>query len=108
MPEKRRMTEDELAASRARATLRRRLKLLWRGDSSDEEIREDLGLDEASFRSLVAEMQLPVREVKDCYIPTPESIRVECAKIRMSWTQVEREARLQGAFRCTMEGERRG
>lgn len=108
MSSRRRMTEDELAASRARATVRRRLKLLWRGDSTDEEIREDLCLDEASFRGLVDEMRLPDRAGQACYEPDPATIRLECAKIRMGWTQVEREARLEAATNVRMDGERRG
>lgn len=108
MPPRRRMTEDELAASRARATVRRRLKLLWRGDSTDEEIREDLGLDEAGFRALVDEMRLPDRTGQACYEPDPATIRLECAKIRMGWSQVEREARLEAATSSRMEQERRG
>lgn len=45
---------------------------------------------------VAASMALPEREEKNCYLPTPAEIRMECAKIRDGWSQSEREARIGG------------
>lgn len=42
------------------------------------------------------ELGLQDREAPECYLPTPLEIRLATAAIRMGWTQVEREARLEG------------
>lgn len=97
-----RLTEGELAASRERSTLRRRLRLLWRGDSTDDEIREELALGEEEFRAIVAEMGLPERS-RDIYLPDPATIRRECAIIRSKWSQAERESRLEAAWSARID-----
>ena len=42
------------------------------------------------------ELGLQAREAPECYLPTPLEIRLATASIRMGWSQVEREARLEG------------
>lgn len=90
------MTPDELAAAKERANQKRRLRRLWASDCSWEEVCEEMGLDSESLRAYAATLGLYDRPEPDCFLPTPEQIRIEAAKIRMGWTQTEREARLGG------------
>ncbi len=57
----------------------------------------------ASVLALAKQMGLPEREDPEVYVPSPETIRIECAIIRASWTQAEREARLGGGIFCRIE-----
>ena len=90
------MTPDELAAAKERANQKRRLRRLWSSDSSFDEICDEMGMDEVALRSYAAGMGLVDRPEPDCYLPSPLEIRLAAAEIRSRWTQVEREARLEG------------
>lgn len=76
------------------ANQKRALRRLWPGDLTTEEIRDELGVTPDELAAAVLAMGLPVRQEGTIYIPTPETIRLECAKIRSAWTPAEREARL--------------
>jgi hypothetical protein len=91
------MSPEEVRASKERANIKRRVRRLWSGDSTVEEICEEVGLSSEEFALLREEMKLSER--KGFYCPDQETIRLECAKFRAGWTQAEREARLEGA-RC--------
>lgn len=45
-----------------------------------------------------ATLGLSDRVEPDVYVPTEAEIRMAAARIRMGWTQAEREARLGGRF----------
>lgn len=100
--DRRRMTPEELAASKATANRKRRLRMLWCGDSTISEIGEEIGLNDAEVASLAAEMGLGERTL-DVYVPTPEEILRACSSLRMSWSQQERESRVVGPPRGRME-----
>lgn len=101
---RRRMTPDELAASKERANLRRRLRRLWVSDCLFEELCDEMGMTAAEVRVYAVSLGLdPNRPEPDVYLPTPEEILRETTKIKMSWTPVEREARLGGRPFGSME-----
>lgn len=91
------MTPEELSAAKERANLKRRVRRLWAGDSSFSEICDEVGMDEAGLRAFAATLGLVDREEPECYLPSPEEIRLATARIRSGWTQAEREARLEAA-----------
>ena len=93
---RRRMTPEEKAASMERANQKRRLRRLWASDSSLEEICEEVGMEEQALLRFAGELGLQDRQAPECYLPSPLEIRLATARIRMGWTQVEREARLEG------------
>lgn len=93
-PSRRRMTPEELQAAKERANLKRRVRRLWAGDSSLAEICDEVGMNEPALRAFAATLGLVERDEPECHLPTPEEIRLEMARIRFQWTQVEREARL--------------
>lgn len=76
------------------ANQKRALRRLWPGDLTTDEIRDELGITPEQLLAAAAIMGLPERQEGTIYIPSPETIRLECAKIRASWTPAEREARL--------------
>jgi hypothetical protein len=91
------MTPAELLASKDRANLRRRLRRLWASDCLFSELCDEMGMTGDEVRLYAAAMGLgPDRPEPDVYLPTPEQIRIETAKIRAAWTPEEREARLGG------------
>lgn len=53
--------------------------------------------------ALAAEMGLGERPEPDCYLPTPDEIRLETARFRSEWSQAERDARVQGPLFGRME-----
>lgn len=93
---RRRMTPEEKAASKERANQKRRLRRLWASDSSLDEICEEMGMEAQALLRFAGELGLQDREAPECYLPSPLEIRLASARIRMGWTQVEREARLGG------------
>ena len=72
---------------------KRALRRLWKGESTNEEICEELGWDTATLAQAVAFLGLPERVEPEVYLPTPEEIRLECAKLRFGWTPSERDSR---------------
>lgn len=76
------------------ANQKRAIRRLWKGDLTTQEICEELGFTESMLLAASAILGLPERTEPDVFVPTPEYIRLECAKIRMKWTAAEREARL--------------
>lgn len=94
---RRRMTPEELKTAKEGANLKRRVRRLWAGDSSLSEICDEVGMDEPTLRAFASTLGLVDREEPECYLPTPEEIRLATAKIRSEWTQAEREARLEAA-----------
>lgn len=91
---RRRMTPDELAAAKDRANQKRRLRRLWASDCSFEEICEEMGMAEDEMREYAAALGLADRPEPDFFLPTPEEIKEATYRLRMSWTQAERDARL--------------
>lgn len=63
---------------------KRALRRLWKGESTFAEIAEDLGWSEATLTQAVAFLGLPERAEPEVYLPTPEEIRLECAKLRLA------------------------
>ena len=49
-----------------------------------------------AVEALAEEMGLGWRVEPECYLPTPEEIRLETARYRAGWTQAERDARREG------------
>ena len=100
---RRRMTPEELAASKAAANLKRRLRMLWSGDSTIEEIADELVMAPAEIDALAVSMGLGERPEVDLYEPDEKTIRAACARIRAGWTPDERESRLVGPPRGRLE-----
>lgn len=94
---RRRMTPEELKTAKEGANLKRRVRRLWAGDSSLAEICDEVGMDEPALRAFAATLGLVDREEPECYLPSPQEIRLATARIRSEWTQAEREARLEAA-----------
>jgi len=90
------MTPEEKTASMERANQKRRLRRLWASDSSIEEICEEIEMSAADLLLFAASLGLESRDQPDCYLPSPLEIRLAAARIRMGWSQSEREARLEG------------
>lgn len=76
------------------ANHKRALRRLWKGDLTTEEICTEVGLTAEQLVFAAQSMGLPPREEPEFYLPDEATIRLECAKIRASWTPEEREARL--------------
>jgi hypothetical protein len=76
------------------ANQKRAIRRLWKGDLTTQEICEEIGFTEGMLLAAAAVLNLPDRTEPDVFVPTQEMIRLECAKIRMTWTPAEREARL--------------
>jgi hypothetical protein len=96
------MTPEELVASRATAKVKRRLRMLWSGDSTMAEIGEELGVDVAELHRLAAEMSLGERTAR-AYLPTQQEIRLACARFRAGWSAAELESRIVSARRGRLE-----
>lgn len=77
---------------------KRALRRLWKGELSDAEIADELGISADELQEAAAFLGLPEREDSDVYLPTREEIRIACAEIRSKWTQAEREARRASAW----------
>lgn len=91
---KRRLTAEELAASKARAQTKRDFRRLWsRSDATLDELAEEVGMTEAEAVAYAKSLGLSEHREPDFYLPTPEQIRIAAEEIRKSWTQEELEAR---------------
>jgi hypothetical protein len=66
-------------------------------------VANEMSLTAEAVVSLAKEMGLGVRPEPDCYLPTPDEIRLETAKFRSEWSQAERDARVQGELFGRME-----
>lgn len=100
---RRRMTPEELAASEEQANKKRKLRRLWKGDSSFDEICEEMGMTGDAVEAFAAALGLSERPESEAYLPTPEEIRLACARIRAAWTPAERESRLEAARSARMD-----
>lgn len=96
MSQKRRLTPEEKAANKERANLKRRIRRLWAGDLTMQEICEEMEMSLEEVLEHARALGLGERDDPDVFVPTPEQIRLEAAKIRMGWSESEREARLNG------------
>lgn len=96
MAKKRRLTPEEKSANKDRANLKRRMRRLWSGDLTMSEICEEMAMPHEAVAAFAASLGLGPREEPDVYVPTPQEIRQAAARIRMSWSPAEREARLGG------------
>lgn len=90
---KRRLTPEELAEHKERANRKRQLRRLWKGELTDGEIAETMGLSLGELLQFAERLGLPEREESAVYLPTPEQIRLAAAEIRRGWSRAEHEAR---------------
>lgn len=67
-----------------------------RVDVRPEDVVDQLSLSPEQIRALADEMGLGERTEPECYIPTPEEIRLATAKILAGLSPGERESRLGG------------
>jgi intergrase/recombinase len=88
-----RLTPEQIVEIKERANLKRRVRRLWAGDLTLDEICEEIGMLRDEFLALAATLGLTDRQEPDVYIPTVEQIRIEAAIIRSQWSQAELEAR---------------
>jgi hypothetical protein len=88
-----RLTPEQIAEIKERANLKRRVRRLWAGDLTLDEICDEIGMPRDEFLSLAATLGLVDRQEPDVYIPTVEQIRIGAAAIRSQWTQAELESR---------------
>lgn len=86
---------EEIEANRARANEKRRLRHLWKGEHTLSEIADEMEMAEGEMLAFAASLGLDADERPeiDCYLPTPEQIRIAAAEIRAGWTTAELEAR---------------
>lgn len=87
------LTPDQIAEIKQRANHKRRIKRLWGGDLTLEEICEEIGMTKAEFLAEAAALGLENRPEPDVYVPTPEAIRMEAAEIRRGWSPEVLESR---------------
>lgn len=97
------LTPEEIAEAKERANLKRRIRRLWTGDLTMEEIVEEVGMPEDEFLAIAATLGLHDRPEPDVYLPTPEEIRLAAAEIRRGWSRPELEARRCPSWRGMME-----
>lgn len=90
---KRRLSAEELAEHKERANRKRQIRHLWKGELTDDEIAETMGLTLGELLQFAESLSLPEREESAVYLPTPEQIRLAAAAIRSGWTRAELEAR---------------
>ena len=64
---------------------------------------EEMRLSPDSVSAMAEEMGLGERVEPECYLPTPEEIRIATARLRSEWTQAELESRLGGSSSGKME-----
>jgi hypothetical protein len=58
---------------------------------------QEMRLSPDAVASMAAEMGLGERVEPECYLPTPEEIRLATARLRSGWTPAELESRLGGS-----------
>lgn len=102
MTKPRRLTPEEIAEAKEAANAKRRIRRLWSGDLTMQEICEEVGMPEDEFLAAAAALGLYDRPEPDVFIPTPEQIRLAAAQIRAGWSRAELEAR-RVAWRGRME-----
>ena len=90
---KRRLTPEELIVHKERANRKRQIRHLWKGELTDGEIAETMGLTLCQMLAFAESLDLPEREESAVFLPTPEQIRLAAAAIRAGWTRAELEAR---------------
>ena len=88
---------------RAAANRKRQFHRLWKSDCTHDELCEEMGMTAVEVRAFADSLGLGDRPEPEPYLPSREEIRRECAKFRAGWTQVEREARLEGRLPGRMD-----
>lgn len=81
---------------------KRKLRRLWRGELTLEEVAHEMEVTLGELRVLVEYLELPERSEPDVYLPTPVEIQIAAAKIRAAWTPAEREASRKRAHSATL------
>ena len=99
---------DEIARNKKRANEKRKLHRLWAGDSTFAEICDEMGMTAEAVGVFAASLGLGERAEPEFYLPSPEEIRLETARIRAGWSQAEREARLEAARSVRMNDQPTG
>lgn len=59
-------------------------------------LAEEMWLSPEAVEAMASDMGLGDRAEPDCYLPTPEEIRLATARFRAGWSPAERDARVQG------------
>jgi hypothetical protein len=93
---RRRLTPEELAVSKERASAKRRFRRRWASDATIEELCGEFGMDEPALMAYAASLGIVGRDPPGCYLPTREEILLACAKFRAGWSETERQSRLGG------------
>ena len=76
------------------ANQKRAIRRLWKGDLTTEEICEEMQFTGNQLDEARTSLGLPEREEPDTYLPSPLQIKIECAKIRETWSESTREQRI--------------
>lgn len=63
-----------------------------------EMVVEEMWMSPEAVSELAKSMGLGERVEPECYLPSPEEIRLATARFRSEWSQAERECRLQGSL----------
>jgi hypothetical protein len=84
---------ETIAANRESANKKRKLRHLWKGELSFEEICEEMAMTPIALLAYAESLGLGERPEIEVYIPTPEQIRLAAAAIRAEWSPAELEAR---------------
>jgi hypothetical protein len=87
----------------AAANRKRQFHRLWKSDATYEELCEEMQMTPEEVRAFADSLWLGERPEPNPYLPSPEEIRIECAKIRAGWSQAERESRLGGRLPVRMK-----
>ena len=66
-------------------------------DADVDALVQEMRLSPDAVAAMAAEMGLGERVEPECYLPTPEEIRLATARLRSGWTQSELDSRLGGA-----------
>lgn len=91
---------EEIEANRARANQKRRLRHLWKGELTIAEICDEMEMGRDEMLAFAESLGLDVegRPEVECFIPTPEQIRLAAAEIRRGWTSAELDNRRVSPF----------
>jgi hypothetical protein len=86
---------EEIEANRARANEKRRLRHLWKGEHTLEDICEEMAMGEQELLAFAKTLGLSLDERPeiDVYLPSSEEIRLAAAEIRAGWSLAELESR---------------
>ena len=82
---------------------KRKLRRLWRGELTLEEVAHEMEVTLDELGVLAACLGLPERAEPDVYLPTPVEIQMAAARIREKWTPAEREASLKRAHSAILK-----